>query len=68
MNPKGKRRLEIAGKFLQLQTGRDPLPVIKSLSPEGQAYLKELVDFVDEYETKFGENTWFQVKTLPTLK
>ena len=68
MDARTERRLQIASRFLQLQSGRNPVPVIKALSTEGQNYLKELVDFVYDYEQSFGEGTWFSVKNRLVIK
>lgn len=47
---RAERRLEIAGKLLNLPAGVDVLKHIRSLPKDRQDYLRSLVDWVEEYE------------------
>lgn len=56
MNPVGgkisraSRRLEIARRLMRMEEGADVLGRIKSLPTEKRDHLRDLVDWVEEYE------------------
>lgn len=56
MNPVGgkisraSRRLEIARRLMRMEEGDDVLGRIKSLPAEKRDHLRDLVDWVEEYE------------------
>lgn len=56
MNPVGgkisraSRRLEIARRLMRMEEGDDVLGRIKSLPAEKRDHLRDLVDWIEEYE------------------
>lgn len=56
MNPVGgkisraSRRLEIARRLMRMEEGADVLGRIKSFPPEKRDHLRDLVDWIEEYE------------------